>query len=59
MGDRYNAVTQCNGIADFFIGKVDIEFEPIIIVFAKGYNEPEESVTNGKKKQKNPNGWLS
>ncbi len=26
--------------------------EPIIIVFAKGYNEPEESVANGKKKQK-------
>jgi hypothetical protein len=50
MGDRYNAVTQCDGIADFFIGKVDIE--PIIIVFAKGYNEPEESVDNGKKKKK-------
>jgi hypothetical protein len=28
--------------------------EPIIIVFVKGYSEPEESMVKGKKKKKEP-----
>ena len=32
--------------------------EPIVIVFVKGYNEPEESVAKGKKKQKEPK-WVA
>ena len=32
--------------------------EPIIIVFVKGYNEPEESMAKGKKKKKEPK-WVA
>jgi len=32
--------------------------DPVIIVFAKGYNEPEESGLKGKKKQKKPS-WVA
>ena len=37
---------------------VTMSGEPVIIVFAKGYNEPEESMVKGKKKNKEPK-WVS
>jgi hypothetical protein len=38
--------------------KATMSGEPIIIVFVKGYNEPEESMAKGKKKKKEPK-WVA
>jgi hypothetical protein len=46
-----------NGLqAGLFLKRVTVTMsgEPIIIVFVKGYSEPEESMVKGKKKKKEP-----
>jgi hypothetical protein len=42
--------------AGLFLKRVTVTMsgEPIIIVFVKGYSEPEESMVKGKKKKKEP-----